>query len=38
MFLSISDIDLKVSVESEQGRRVSFSVEALKSFCLLSCE
>ena len=37
-FLSISDIDLTVSVEFEQGRQASSCVEALNLACLLSYE
>ena len=37
-FLSISDTDLMVSVEFEQGRQASSCVEALNSAFLLSCQ
>ena len=36
-FLSISDIDLEVSAELEQGSQASSCVEARNSGCLLSC-
>ena len=36
-FLSISDIDLGVSAELEQGSQASSCVEARNSGCLLSC-
>ena len=37
-FLSISDTDLTVSVEFEQGRQTSSCVEALNLTCLLNYE
>ena len=37
-FLSISDINLGVSVEFEQGSQASSCVEAWNSACLSSCE
>ena len=37
LFLSISDIDLRVSAELEQGSQALSCVEAQKSACLLSC-
>ena len=37
-FLSISDINLGVSVQSEQGRQALSCVEAWNSACLSSCE
>ena len=37
-FLSISDINLGVSVQSEQGRQALSCVLAWHSACLLSCE
>ena len=37
-FLSISDTDLTVSVEFEQGRQTSSCVEALNLACLLNYE
>ena len=37
-FLSISDMDLGVSVEFKQGRQASPCVEAWNSACLSSCE
>ena len=36
-FLSISDIDLRVSADLEQGSQASSCVEARNSSCLLSC-
>ena len=38
VFISISDIDLGVSVEFEQGRQASSCVETWNSGCLLSWE
>ena len=37
-FLSISDTDLTVSVEFEQGRQTLYCVEALNLACLLNYE